>query len=101
MNRNIVLVCSFGLSTSLLVNSMETAAKEAGAQVRIRAIGSNEVPDVVDETDVFLIAPQVRYLLNGIAAHGLPAGVIEGRAYALADGRAALHQALSLLEQGV
>ncbi|MBL0387339.1 PTS sugar transporter subunit IIB [Tumebacillus sp. ITR2] len=99
--NSIVLVCSFGLSTSLLVNSMETAAKEAGVQAQIRAIGSNEVQDHVEEADVFLIAPQVRYLMNSIAAHGRPAGVIEGRTYALADGAGALRQALALMEQGV
>jgi PTS system cellobiose-specific IIB component len=98
MNK-IVLVCSYGLSTSLLVQSMESAAREAGAQVQVRAVGSNEVSDIAEVTDVFLIAPQVRYLLNSISAHGRPAGVIEGRTYALADGAAAMRQALALLEQ--
>ncbi|PWK16035.1 PTS sugar transporter subunit IIB [Tumebacillus permanentifrigoris] len=99
MNK-IVLVCSYGLSTSLLVHSMESAAKEIGAPVQVRAVGSSEVPDIAEETDVFLVAPQVRYLLPTIHSHGRPAGVIEGRTYALADGAAALRQALALLEQG-
>ena len=100
MNK-IVLVCSYGLSTSLLVHSMESAARETGAHVQVRAVGSSEVSDIVEETDVFLVAPQVRYLLRSIQSHGRPAGVIEGRTYALADGAAALRLALSLLDQGV
>jgi cellobiose PTS system EIIB component len=95
----IVLVCSFGLSTSLLVKAMETVAMADGLVVDVKAIGTSELADHAPRADVLLLAPQVRYIRPTLEKYGKPQGVIDGVSYALADGNKALRQALRLYEE--
>ena len=55
----ILLACSAGMSTSLLVNNMK---KFADASDVIEARPVRTVPDILDDWDVLLLGPQVRYL---------------------------------------
>jgi PTS system cellobiose-specific IIB component len=97
--KRIALVCSFGLSTSLLVQAMERAATAAQAKVDIFAIGTSELAERAETTDVFLLAPQVRYMRPTVEKYGKPVGVVDGMIYATADGAKALRQALSLFQE--
>ncbi len=72
---NILLCCSVGMSTSLLVNKMEKAAVEQGLNVKIQAVATKEVRNHIDEVDVILLSPQVRYQLNDIKKIGDDKGV--------------------------
>ncbi|MZJ17499.1 PTS sugar transporter subunit IIB, partial [Enterococcus durans] len=54
----ILLACSAGMSTSLLVNNMK---KFADASDVIEARPVRTVPDILDDWDVLLLGPQVRY----------------------------------------
>lgn len=60
---NILLCCAAGMSTSLLVTKMEAAAKLEGIEAKIWAVSANEVNQHLDNADVLLVGPQVRYLL--------------------------------------
>ena len=55
----ILLACSAGMSTSLLVNNMK---KFADASDVIEARPVRTVPDILDVWVVLLLGPQVRYL---------------------------------------
>lgn len=58
---NIVLVCAGGLSTSLMVNKMKTAAKKMTLDCNIAAMSADEFTDEEYEADILLIAPQLAW----------------------------------------
>ncbi len=99
--KNILLVCSAGMSTSLLVNKMQEAAKSKGIEVNINALPFSECGNVIDTVDIILLGPQVRFqkteiksLVNG----RIPVEVIDIRAYGTMNGKAVLESALQLIE---
>lgn len=59
----ILLVCSAGMSTSLLVVKMEKAAKEAGIEANIWAVSTDSVDSNMPKADVVLLGPQIRFQL--------------------------------------
>ncbi len=94
----VVLVCAFGMSTSLLTSNMLKVA-EPGDEVT--AIPVTDLRDSIANYDVVLLGPQVRYLLTEVQqtgeSVGVPVGVIDQMAYAMMDGSAAMKQARSLI----
>ncbi|MDF2674419.1 MAG: system, lactose/cellobiose-specific family, component [Clostridiales bacterium] len=100
--KRITLICAAGMSTSLLVTKMNAAAIKQGAMVKIIAIGEAELKNYWGETDVFLLGPQVRYLLNRVKAEGeekgIPVELINSIDYGLMNGEKVLNQALNLLK---
>ncbi len=97
----VLIVCSWGMSTSLLVDSMLAAAAERKYEVTIEALSAGEYAAKVDECDVVLIAPQIRHLRKSIeklaTAEGKPVALIEPFHYATMNGQAVLDQVLHLL----
>ncbi len=97
----VLIVCSWGMSTSLLVDSMLAAAAERKYEVTIEALSAGEYAAKVDECDVVLIAPQIRHLRKSIeklaTAEGKPVALIEPFHYATMNGQAVLNQVLHLL----
>ena len=59
--KKILLVCSAGMSTSLLVTKMRNSAKEKGIEVEIDALPVAEASTAVDNVDIVLLGPQVRF----------------------------------------
>ena len=96
----ILLCCSAGMSTSLLVSKMEASAKSQGIDCDIWAVGSSEVNEHIDKADVLLLGPQVRYLLAQLkktgAEKGIPVDSINPVHYGLCNGEEVLKQAISL-----
>lgn len=99
--RRIVLACCSGMSTSLLMAKMRDEAKQRGLDVDIRAVGQEKAKDELQNADVMLIGPQMRFLLDDLRKEaerqGVPIDVIDLQAYGLADGKAVLDQALRLM----
>jgi cellobiose PTS system EIIB component len=62
----ITLICAAGMSTSLLMMKMLEAAKNKGIEVNIEALPESEIEKRIDETDILLLGPQVRYLLSSM-----------------------------------
>jgi PTS system cellobiose-specific IIB component len=95
----IVLVCSAGMSTSLLVEAMRHAASEQQIEAEITSAGAEQLADLLPSAAVVLVAPQIRHRFARIAqaasAAGVPAVLLDQRAYGLVDGAAALAQALA------
>ena len=99
--KNILLVCSAGMSTSLLVSKMKEAANSKGIEVTINAMSISECSSVIDKEDIVLLGPQVRFqksqvdrLVNG----RIPVEVIDMRLYGTMDGQAVLEKALELIK---
>lgn len=63
---NIVLCCSAGMSTSLVVEKMLDAAKEKGIDTDIKAVpvSSVEELDSSQKIDILLLGPQVKFKLK-------------------------------------
>lgn len=98
--KNILLVCSAGMSTSLLVNKMKDAAKEKGVEVNIRAMSISECSSVIDEVDIVLLGPQVRYQkpqVDAMVKGRVPVDIIDMRLYGTMNGKAVLEEALKKL----
>lgn len=99
----IMLACSAGMSTSLLVTRMEKAAKDRGLDAQIWAISETALTNeyASNPCDVLLIGPQVRFRLNSIKEqvnNAIPVDVIDMRTYGMMDGAKVLDQALKMLE---
>ncbi|WP_054950699.1 PTS sugar transporter subunit IIB [Numidum massiliense] len=100
--KKILLVCAAGMSTSLLVNKMEEAAKEKGVEIEIFALPVSECASVADEVDIVLLGPQVRYQkaqVDEMIAGRVPVTVIDMKDYGRMNGKAVLENALALIEQ--
>lgn len=101
--KRIVLVCSAGMSTSLLVSKMQVAAKEQGFECSIEAYGESQLKNHEDEVDVLLLGPQVRFLLNKLKtsfqAKNVPVDVINTIDYGTMNGAKVLKQAQDLLNK--
>jgi len=90
----ILLACSAGMSTSLLVNNMKKVADPADV---IEARPVRTVPDIIDDWDVLLLGPQVRYLEKDYKplceSKGKGFGVIPMQTYGRMDGKACMELA--------
>ena len=62
--KKILLVCNAGMSTSLLVTRMETAAKAQGLEVKILAVPVSQALNILNDWDVVMLGPQVRHCLK-------------------------------------
>ena len=102
---NILLCCSAGMSTSLLVSKMEQSAKSQGLECKIWAIAASELNNEIDQADVVLLGPQVRFLLPQIQKtgkeKGIPVASINPMNYGLCNGEMVLEQAATLIKGGI
>lgn len=101
--KRILLICSAGMSTSLLVTKMNQAASKKGIEVDINAIPEADFKNHRDKCDVVLLGPQVRFLLSRIRGEvegkGIPVELINTVDYGMMNGEKVLNQALSLLDK--
>ena len=90
----ILLACSAGMSTSLLVNKMIDASKTLGRDDKIWAVGQGDLDEAMKECDVLLFGPQMRFLATKIKPKtvelGIPMDVIPATLYGRVDGQAVL-----------
>ncbi|MDF2558104.1 MAG: sugar transporter subunit [Bacillales bacterium] len=97
---NILLCCAAGMSTSLLVTRMEKAAAEQGFEARIWAVGVDAIRANLDQADVLLLGPQVRYMLNELKTlgneKGIPVEVINMMHYGMVNGAEVFKQAVTM-----
>lgn len=102
MMIRVLIVCSWGMSTSLLVESMLTAATTRKYELTVEALSAGEYAEKVDTCDVVLIAPQIRHLRKSIeklaASVGKPVALIEPFHYATMNGQAVLEQVIQMLQ---
>lgn len=98
----IILVCSAGMSTSMLVKKMRSAAEDKGLEADIEALAESQLKNNLDNLDVVLIGPQVRYLEKKIRDQlepkGIKVAIIDQMAYGMIRGDKVLEQAIALTE---
>ncbi|MGX8797307.1 PTS sugar transporter subunit IIB [Fusibacter sp. JL298sf-3] len=98
--RRIMLVCSAGMSTSMLVTKMKKAATEQSIDAEIFACSEAEAKEKYGEVDVILLGPQVRFLLSNIKkaveSRNIPVAVIDSIEYGTMNGAAVLTKAMAM-----
>lgn len=97
------LVCSAGMSTSMLVQKVKEEAEKEKFDIDIEAIAENQLRNEKEGLDAVLIGPQVRYLENKMKStlepEGIKVEVINQVAYGRMDGKKVLEQAKSLIHE--
>ena len=98
--KKIMLACSAGMSTSLLVTKMEAAAKEQNIDVKIWAIPESNLSNEIQNCDAVLLGPQVRFMLSKATEiakpYGIPVEVINMMHYGTCNGKEVLKRALEI-----
>lgn len=99
----IVLFCSAGMSTSMLISKIEKAAKARGLEVSVGAYPESQMSKYVPMADVVLLGPQIRYALPKAkkicAEKGVPVDLIAPQDYGMMNGEKVLDQALKLVKK--
>lgn len=97
--KKILLICSAGMSTSMLVKKMNLVVMKNKLEYEIQALGMPEAMPILEQFDVLLLGPQISYAVEDIRsrANGVPVEVIPSNIYALANGEEAIKLAESLL----
>ena len=98
----IILACNAGMSTSYLVKKMQKAAEEQGIEAEIKAVSATEAPGYIDDIDVMLLGPQIRFELPKMKekiAGRIPVDVIDMRDYGAVNGKKVLNRALGMIEE--
>ena len=99
----IMLVCSAGMSTSMLVTAMKKAIASEGIEANVFAKPSTEAIEFAETeaVSVLLLGPQVLFMENNfkenLADKNIPIAVIDSRAYGTMNGEQVLKQALELI----
>lgn len=101
--KKILLCCSSGMSTSLLVNKMRKVAEEHNVPVEINAVGLDRFETEVKEYDVILLGPQVKFKLDEFKpiaeSYNKKIAVIDTKDYGTMDGKKVLSQAIKLIKE--
>ena len=97
MNK-IMLCCSAGMSTSILVKKMKAEAEKRHLEVEISAFGATEFDEQVGHYDVVLLGPQVKYMQPDLQSRAtVPVEVIKMTDYGMQNGSNVLDYALELI----
>ena len=83
--KKIILLCSNGMSTSMMVAKMKEAAKKIGYDCTIAAYALSAASEVTADADCILIGPQVKHKLGEVqaACPGIPAAPIDMKDYGM------------------
>lgn len=100
----ILLFCSAGMSTSMLVTKMKKAAKAKDINdVEIEALPQAQMLSHADDANVVLLGPQIKFMLPKAKKifdpKGIPVSVINSMDYGMLNGEKVLESALKMAKQ--
>jgi len=99
--KKIFLCCNAGMSTSMLVKKMRTAAQAQNIDIEIEAFPLEKFNESIQQYDLCLLGPQVRYKLEDFkkiaAGHNKKVEAINPMDYGMMKGENVLKFALDLL----
>ncbi|MFC6464184.1 PTS sugar transporter subunit IIB [Marinilactibacillus sp. GCM10026970] len=99
MTKSILLACSGGYSTSMLVERMKKVASEKGVDVVIEATAESSIDTFADSIDVIMLGPQMAHAESDLKAkYDLPIATIDMMDYGMMNGEKVLNTALELIE---
>lgn len=81
----ILLVCSGGMSTTILMTKMQKYAEEKGFSLKVDACAASACQEKAAEYDVILLGPQIAYQKTSIAGKvSIPVASMQPQDYAMA-----------------
>lgn len=99
----IVLLCQYGASTGMLTQKIRQAAQEKGIEAEVNAYSYSDVAKYVDEADVILLGPQIRFKKDEFekkyADKNTPFVVIDTMDYGRMNGEGVLNSALAAIKK--
>lgn len=98
----ILLVCSGGMSSAIVVKAIEKEAAKTGLTFEVKSVGSGEfAEEIKNGWDVALVAPQVRHRFDFFketaAEYNVPAAVIPPQGYSPMGGAVILGEIKKIL----
>ncbi|MGK0550610.1 PTS sugar transporter subunit IIB [Enterococcus faecalis] len=104
MTKQILLVCGAGASSGFMAAAARKAAKKNGVDLEIKAKSESELNDYLDATDLLLVAPHLKYMIEEVKdscqQKGVKYGIIPQKVYGALDGKGLVAFAEELLEEG-
>lgn len=97
----ILLACSAGMSTSLMVNKMKKVATENGLEVEISAVPESQAQEHFEDLNILLLGPQVRHLegkMRELSQNRFPVMTIDTQKYGMMDGLGVLKDAIRTMK---
>lgn len=98
----IVLCCQNGASTDLLAVEMEKAAEKIGVETSINAYPYTKLDIVINDADLILLAPQVRFKLKTFekqyADKKVPFMTVDPSDYGMLRGDKVLNECIAKIE---
>jgi|GEM_PF-18315 len=98
--KKIILACSGGFSTSMLMERMKVAAKKRGISVDIDAIAENSIGKIINHVDLIMLGPQMDHAEEGLREEygdRVPIVTINMVDYGMMNGEKVLNSALELI----
>ena len=99
--KKVLLVCSFGMSTSFLTKKMNDLAKEKNVPLTVYAKSENAIEEELDKVDCILIGPQIAYLEEKIrqrAGGKVPIECVDAVNFGRMNAAAILKQAIRMIK---
>lgn len=96
----ILIICAGGMSSSIVTKkAREAALRRTNENIIVDESATYDIPNKANEFDIFLVAPQVKYLVPNLKnqVNGKPVGLIPPAIYARMDGNKIIDFALSLV----
>lgn len=99
----IMLVCSAGMSTSMLVARMQKSAEKEGIDAKIFAVSANDADRHLasEEIDVLMLGPQVKFMKSNfdkkVEGKNINVDVIDMQDYGMMNGEKVLQRAIDLI----
>lgn len=96
--KKVMLICSGGMSTSLLASKVKKLAEEKGLDLDIFAIAAQETDEELEKQklDLILLGPQIAFMKKQIqgkvADTGIPIDSIDRISYGMMDAKKVLEQ---------
>ncbi|WP_413374831.1 PTS sugar transporter subunit IIB [Alkalihalobacillus sp. 1P02AB] len=94
----VLLICSAGMSSSILASKMQKAASDVNISLSIISTSEAEYPNHLENTDFILIGPQIRYLEESIrkkaADYTVKVAIMDTYAFSMMDGQKLVEQVL-------
>lgn len=100
--KKVLLICGTGASSGFMAKNVRKAAKEKGKDVEVKARSDSELDEYIEEIDLLLVGPHLKYMLEDLKKeakpYNVPVEIIQEEAYGSLDGEAVLKQIESILQ---
>ncbi|MCI1591889.1 PTS sugar transporter subunit IIB [Heyndrickxia oleronia] len=104
MTKKVLLVCGAGASSGFMAAAARKATKKLGVDIEFKAKSESEIGEHLNETDLLLVAPHLKYMIDDVKSAcekaGVKYGIIPQKVYGSLDGQGLVKVAEEILQGG-